>query len=159
MTDGFDPNVSNAALDMNVGYVRLANIGASNTKEDIMAKRTEYVVINYARDGSTIKHLRAPKSVNLRLLLERLICRDLDDDALISSCHRSNAKRFYDPFQVMDMREEHRREQALDALNTDPETKDPIGLYNRARNAEIPLGKTLMIAGVNHDYFVKVVEV
>ena len=72
---------------------------------------------------------------------------------------RSNAKHFYDPYQVIDMREEHRREQARDALNTDPETKDPIGDYNRARDAQIPLGKTLMIAGVNHDYFVKEVEV
>lgn len=57
------------------------------------------------------------------------------------------------------MREEHRREQARDALNTDPETKGPIGVYYRARDAQIPLGTILMIAGVNHDYFVKEVEV
>jgi hypothetical protein len=57
------------------------------------------------------------------------------------------------------MREEHRREQARDALNADPVTKDPIGVYNCARKAQIPLGKTLLIAGVNHDYFVKEVEV
>ena len=124
-----------------------------------MAKRTEYLVTHYARDSSILKQLRVPKSINLRLLLERLICQDLDDDAVISSCLRSNSKRFYDPFQVIDMREEHRRDQARDALNADPETKDPIGVYNRARDAQIPLGKTLMIAGVNHDYFVKEVEV
>jgi hypothetical protein len=120
-----------------------------------MGKRTEYLIIHYARDSSILQELRAPKSVNLRLLLERLVCRDLDDDAVISSCLRSNAKRFYDPFQVIDMREEYRREQARDALNTDPETDDPIGVYNRARAAQIPLGKTLMVAGANHDYFVK----
>ena len=124
-----------------------------------MAKRTEYLAIQYARDGSIIKQLRAPKSVNPRLLLERLVCQDLDDDAVISSCLRSNAKRFYDPFQIIDMRDEHRREQARDALNADPETKNQIRVYNRARNAQIPFGKTLMIAGLNHDYFVKEVEV
>jgi len=149
----------NAALSTNVGYVLVANIEGVNVKENMMAKRTEYLVIQYARDGSILKQLRAPKSVNLRLLLERLVCQDLDADAVISSCLRSNAKRFYDPFEVIDMREEHRRKQARDALNSDPETKDPIGVYNRARDAQIPLGKTLMIAGANHDYFVKEVEV
>ena len=124
-----------------------------------MVKRTEYLIIQYARDSRIVKQLRAPKSVNLRLLLERLICRDLDDDELISSCLRSNAKRFYDPFQVIDERDEHRREQARDALNSDPETKDPIGVYNWARGAPIPLGKILIIAGANHDYFAKEVEV
>ncbi|MFK5998810.1 MAG: hypothetical protein QM492_11980 [Rhodobacterales bacterium] len=124
-----------------------------------MAKRTEYLVIQYASDGSIVKQLRVPKSAKLRLLLERLVCQDLDDDTVISSCLRSDAKRFYDPFQVIDMREEHRREQARDALNADSETRDPIGVYNRARAAQIPLGKTLMIAGGNHDYFVKEVEV
>ncbi len=124
-----------------------------------MAKRTEYLVTQYARDHSILKQLRVPKGVNLRLLLERLICQDLDDDTVISSCLRANAKRFCDPFQVDDMREEHRREQARDAFNADPETEDPIGVYNRARDAQIPLGKILIIAGVNHDYFVKEVEV
>ena len=123
-----------------------------------MAKRTEYLITQYGSDSNIVKQLRAPKSVNLRLLLERLICIDLEDDAVISSCLRSNSKRFYDPFQVIDMRDDHRRDQARDALNTDPETKDPIGVYNRARDAQIPLGKTLMVAGVNHDYFVKEVE-
>ena len=155
----FEPTLNNAALGTNVGYVLVVKIGGSNVMGDVMAKRTEYLIIQYARDSSIIKQLRAPKSVNLRLLLERLVCQGLDDDAVISSCLRSNAKRFYDPFQVIDMREEHRREQASDALNTDPETKDPIVVYNRARDAQIPLGKTLMIAGVNHDYFVKEVEV
>ena len=97
-----------------------------------MAKRAEYLITHYARDGSILKQLRVPKGVNLRLLLERLICQDLDDDAVISSCLRSNAKRFYDPFQVIDMREDHRREQARDALNADPKTMDPLGAYNRA---------------------------
>jgi hypothetical protein len=69
-----------------------------------------------------------------------------------------NAKRFYDPFQVIDMREEHRREQAREALNADPDTNDPIGVYYRARDAQITLGKVLMIAGANHDYFVKEVR-
>jgi hypothetical protein len=140
-------------------FHRMSGIGGSNAKEDMMVQRTEYLVIQYANDGSIMKQLRAPKSVNLRLLLERLVCQDLDDDAVINSCLRSNAKRFYDPFQVIDMREEHRREQARDALNTDPETKDPIGVYNRARAAQIPLGKILVIAGANHDYFVKEVKV
>jgi len=151
--------LTDAALGRHVGYDRMADISGSNAKEDMMVKRTEYLVIQCARDGSIVKQLRAPQSVNLRLLLERLVCQDLDDDAVINSCLRSNAKRFYDPFQVIDMREEHRREQARDALNTDPETKDPIGVYNRARAAQIPLGKTLMIAGENHDYFVKEVKV
>ncbi len=137
----------------------MADIGGSNAKENAMVKRTEYLVIQYAGDGSIIRQLRAAKSVNLRLLLERLVCQDLDDDAVINSCLRANTKRFYDPFQVIDMREEHRREQARDAFNTDPETKDPIGVYNRARDKQIPLGKTLMVAGVNRDYFVKEVEV
>lgn len=139
-------------------YSRPASVDL-NDKEDMMAKRTEYLVIQYARDASILKQLRVPKSVNLRVLLERFICQDLDDDTVIDSCRRSNAKRFYDPFQIIDMREEYRRDQARDALNADPETKDPIGVYNRARSAQIPLGKTLMIAGVNHDYFVKEVEV
>lgn len=124
-----------------------------------MAKRTEYLVTQYATDSSILRQLRVPKSINLRILLERLICQDLDDDAVISSCLRSNSNRFYDPFRIIDMREEHRREQAREALNADPETKDPIGVYNRARDVRIPLGKTLMIAGVNHDYFVKEVAV
>jgi hypothetical protein len=124
-----------------------------------MAKRTEYLIIKYASDSSIQKQLRVPKSVNLRLLLERLICQDLNDDDVISSCLRSNAKRYHDPFQIIDMREEHRREQARNALSSDPETEDPVGLYNRARAAQIPLGTTLMVAGVNHDYFVKEVEI
>ncbi len=124
-----------------------------------MISRTEYLVVKYARDGRIIKQLRVPKSINLRLLLERLVCQDLDDDAVISSCLRSNASRFYDPFQVLDMREEYRRDQARDALNADHETKDPIGVYNRARAAQIPLGKALMIAGANHDYVVREVHV
>ncbi len=157
--DGKEPTLTHAALDANVGYVHLANIGKSKTKEDMVAKRTEYLIIQYANDGSIIKQLHAPKSVNPQLLLERLVCQDLDDDALIRSCLRSNAKRFYDPFQVIDMREEHRREQARNALTTDPEAMDPIEIYNRARNTPIPHGKTLMIAGVNHDYIVKEVEV
>ena len=70
-----------------------------------MAKRTEYFVIQYASDSSILRQIRAPKSISLRLMLERLICKDLDDDAVISYCHRSNSKRFYDPFQIIDMRE------------------------------------------------------
>jgi hypothetical protein len=123
-----------------------------------VAKQTEYLVIQYAKDATTMKEWRVPKSVNLHLLLERLICRDLDDDALISSCLRSNARRFYDPFKIIDMREEYRREQARDALRADPETLDPIGLYNRARYAKIPIGKTLMIAGANYEYSVTEVD-
>ncbi len=124
-----------------------------------MAKKTEYLVTKYASDGSVLKQLRVPKGVNLRLLLERLICRDLDDDAVISSCLRSDAKRFYDPFKVDDMREEHRREQAHDAMKSDPETKDPIGVFCLARDAQIPLGKVLMVAGVTRNYYVKEMEV
>lgn len=120
--------------------------------------KTEYLIIQYGSDGKIVKQLHVPKSVNLRLLLERLVCQDLDDNAVVNSCLRSNAKHFYDPIQVIDMREEHRREQARDALNANSETIDPIGIYNRARAAQIPLGKTLMIAGENRDYFVKEVK-
>ncbi|GHA44990.1 hypothetical protein GCM10008927_07400 [Amylibacter ulvae] len=124
-----------------------------------MVKKTEYMVIQYASDGSIIRQIRAPKSINLRLLLERLICQGLDDGVLINSCLGSNLKRFYDPFAIIDMREDHRRDQARDALEKHPQTKIPEGVYNRARNAQIPLGKILMIAGVNREYFVKEVEV
>ena len=84
-----EPTSTNAALGTNVGYVREADIGGSNAKEDVMAKRTEYLVIQYASDGSIMKQLRAHKSINPRLLLERLVCQDLDDDAVINSCLRS----------------------------------------------------------------------
>ena len=124
-----------------------------------MANRTEYLITKYASDGSVLRQLRVPKSINLRVLLERLICQDLDDDLVISSCLRSNSNSFYDPFQVIDMRVEHRREQAREALNADPETKDPIGVYNRAWGEKLPLEKPLMIAGINHDYIVKEVPV
>ncbi|WP_170325081.1 hypothetical protein [Ruegeria arenilitoris] len=100
-----------------------------------MAKTTEYLITRYASDGSILKQLRVPKSANLRLLLERLICQGLDDDALINSCLRSNARLFYDPFQVIDMQNEHRHEQARDALGADPDTNDPIGDFNRARES------------------------
>ncbi|EBA18053.1 hypothetical protein RSK20926_19982 [Roseobacter sp. SK209-2-6] len=124
-----------------------------------MVEKTEYLIVQYASDGKIVKQLRAPKSANLRLLLERLICQGLDDEAVINSCLRKNAKRFYDPFQIIDMREDHRRKQAREALNANPETSDTIGVYNRAREAQIPLGKTLMEGGVNHDFFVKEVKV
>ena len=159
MSGRFGAHLTDAELGTNVSYVHIGDIGSSNAKRELMVNRTEYLIIHYARDGSIIKQLRAPKSVNLRLLLERLVGQDLDDNTVINSCLRSNAKRFYDPFQIIDMREEHRREQARDALNTDPATKDPIGVYDRAWAAEIPLGKILMIAGANRDYFVKEVKV
>ena len=133
-------------------------IGRSNAKEKMRAMKTEYLIIQYGSDGKIVKQLHVPKSVNLHLLLERLVCQDLDDNAVVNSCLRSNAKHYYDPIQVIDMREEHRREQARDALNANSETSDPIGIYNRARAAQIPLGKTLMIAGENRDYFVKEVK-
>ena len=133
-------------------------IGGSNAKEEMRAMKTEYLITQYASDGKIVKQLHVPKSVNLRLLLERLVCQNLDDNAVVNSCLRSKAKHFYDPIQVIDMREEHRREQARDALNANSETSDPIGIYNRARAAQIPLGKTLMIAGENRDYFVKEVK-
>jgi hypothetical protein len=76
-----------------------------------------------------------------------------------ASSLRSSSRAFYDPFQIFDMREEHRREQAREALNRDPDTEDPIGLYNRARAAQISQEKTLMVAGENHDFFVREVEV
>ena len=136
----------------------VAAVYGFSAKGDLKVKRTEYLIVQYAKDSSIVRELRVPKSVNIQLLLERLICRDLDDDTVISSCLRSNAKHFYDPFQIEDMREEHRREQAREASNADPATADPIGVYNRARAAPIQLGKTLIIAGANHDYFVKEVE-
>ncbi len=125
----------------------------------MMPKRTEYLITQYASDTSVLRQLRAPKSANLRLLLERLICQDLDDDAVISSCLRSNAKHFRDPFQIIDMHESHRSEQARDAFNADPETEDAIGVWNRAWDAQIPPGKILMRAGPSGDYFVREVEV
>jgi hypothetical protein len=125
----------------------------------MMVKRTEYLVTQYAKNSKVTKRLRVPKSTNLRLLMERLVCRDLEDEELVASCLRSNDRRFYDPFQVIDMRDEHRREQARKALHANPDTKDPIGAYNSARSAQIPLGKTLMIAGLQHEYSVKEVEV
>lgn len=124
-----------------------------------MSKKTEYLITRFSDDGSILKQLRVPKSANLRLLLERLICQELDDDAVISSCLRAHSKRFHDPFQVIDMREEHKRDQARAALSAAPETKDPIGVYNRARGAQIPLGSTLVVAGVKRDYFVEEVDV
>jgi len=124
-----------------------------------MPKKTENLVTQYASDGSIVRQVSAPKSVNLRLLLERLICQGMDDDRVINSCMRSNNKRFYDPFQILDMREEYRRQQASYATKTDPEFEmDPIGVYVRARNGQIPVGTTLVVAGVHHDYFVKEVE-
>jgi len=124
-----------------------------------MAKKTEYLIVQYDRDSNIIKQLRVPKSVNPRLLLERLICQNLDDEATISSCLRPNMKRFHDPFQIIDLREELRREQAKKALAAVPETKDPIGVYNRARRSRLPLGKVLMVGGVDRDFFLKEVEV
>jgi len=82
----------------------------------------------------------------------------LDDETIIASCLRKNSKRAYDPFQIIDFRDEHRREQARLALRIDPKTDDPIGVYNRARASKIPLGKTLIFGGKDHDYSVKEVE-
>ena len=124
-----------------------------------MAKKTEYLITRFDRNFNEEYELRVPKGANLRLLLERLICRDLDNDTIIASCLRKNAKRAYDPFQIFDEREEHRREQAKAALDSNPNTEDPIGVYNRARDAPIPIGKTLLIAGLNHDYFITEVEI
>lgn len=124
-----------------------------------MAKKTEYLIIQYASDGSIAKQLRAPKGVNLRLLLERLICKDLDDDAVINSCRLSNAKLFYDPFKIDDMRKDHHREQAREVFFSDNETDDPLGVYDRAWQAQIKLGKPLVIAGLSRNYVVKEIEV
>ncbi|AWD21828.1 hypothetical protein [Fuscovulum blasticum] len=123
-----------------------------------MAPRREYLITHYDRDSNKEYQLRAPKSANIILLIERLICRDLDTETLISSCLRANNKRAYDPFQIIDFREELRSEQAKAALQSQPESSDPIGTYNRAREAPIPIGKTLIVAGVNHEFFVKEVE-
>jgi hypothetical protein len=124
-----------------------------------MVKRTEYLVTQYDKDTSIKRQFRVPKTVNIVALLERLICKELDDDAVICSCLRPNAKNFNDPFKIIDMREEHRREQANAAFGAESTTKDPIGVYNRARAAPIPPGKTLLVAGADRDYFVKEVEV
>lgn len=132
--------------------------GSLGVKEHAMAKKTQYLITQYARDSSITKQLHVPKGVNLRLLLERLICQSLKDEEVIASSLRSSSRAFYDPFQIIDMREEHRREQAREALNRDPDTEDPIGVYNRARAAQIPLERTLIVAGVNHDFFVREVE-
>ena len=124
-------------------------------KDRVVAKKTEYLITQHARDGSIIRQLRVPKGVNLRILLERLISQGLNDDEIVASSLRSNSSLFYDPFQIIDMRDEHRRDQARDALSRDPDTKDPLGVYNRARAAPIPLGKTLIFAGANYDFSVK----
>jgi hypothetical protein len=124
----------------------------------MMAKKTEYLVTRFDFNNNQKYELRVPKGTNLVLLLERLICRELDDDILIASCLRKNAKGAYDPFQIMDGREEHKREQAQAAVNLIPDTGDIVGVYNRARNAPIAIGKTLIIAGIGRDYFVKEVE-
>lgn len=123
-----------------------------------MAKKTEYLVVKCDRNSEKEFELLVPKGVDVKILLERLICRDLDIETLLASCLRKNSKRAYDPFQIIDMREEYRREQAKAALNSVPNTNDPIGVYERARKAPIPLGKTLLFAGVGHSYSVKEVE-
>lgn len=123
-----------------------------------MVQRTEFLITRFDRNNNIGYEIRVQKGVKLTLLLERLICRDLDNEEIIASCLRKNHKRAHDPFQIIDMREEHRREQAQAALKAEPNTDDPIGIYNRARQSPIPLGKTLLIAGVNHDFFVKEVE-
>ena len=124
-----------------------------------MVKKTEYLITKYTSDFRIIKQLRAPKCANLHLLLERLICKDLDDETVVNSCLRSNAKRFIDPYCIVDMRDDHRREQARQALHKGPDNEDPVGIYDRERKREIPLGKILMVAGMHRDYSVKEVEV
>lgn len=123
-----------------------------------MTKRTEYLITQHAKDFSIIREIRAPKSANLRLLMERLICQELDDLTIIDSCLRTNSKRYYDPFQINDLRDDIRREQARNALKANPDTHNTIDLYNRARAAPIPLGQTLMFAGANYEYVAKEVE-
>jgi hypothetical protein len=121
----------------------------------MMTSKTEYLITKFDRDSNKQLELRAPKGTDIRLLLERLICRELDDETILASCLRKNAAQAYDPFQIMDMREEHRREQARGALNAVPNIEDPIGVYQRARQSPIPLGKTLLTAGVSHEFSVK----
>ena len=50
----FPPTLNNAALGTDVGHVLVAYIRGSNVKENMMAKRTEYLVIQYASDGSIL---------------------------------------------------------------------------------------------------------
>jgi hypothetical protein len=123
-----------------------------------MTKKTEYLITRFDWKSNKQSELRVPKGADVKLLLERLICRDLDSETLVASCLRKNAKRAYDPFQIIDMREEYRRDQAKAALTAVPNTDDPIGVYNRARQSPIPLGKTLLFAGVSHEFSVKEVE-
>jgi hypothetical protein len=120
-----------------------------------MKSKREYLVTRYDRNANKEYEIRVPKSANIRLLVERLICLQLDKETLVDSCLRKNSKRAYDPFQIMDFRDELRREQAKVALNADPETNDPMGTYHRARAAAIPVGKTLIIAGNSHEIVVK----
>lgn len=124
-----------------------------------MSKKREYLVTQYARNGDIIRQINVPKSANPKLLLERLICRELDDETIVASCLRKNAKRAYDPFKIIDMRDDIRRDQAKAALSADPDTSNPIGIYNDAWSAAISLGKVLMVAGLDHDFFLKEVEV
>jgi hypothetical protein len=123
-----------------------------------MSKRTEYLITRYSRNCDVLDEVRAPKGVNIVLLLERLICRELDNETLIASCLRKNAKLAYDPFQIMDMRDELKREQAKAALAAQPDTDNPIGVYNNAREAPILQGKTLIVAGADYEFVVKEVE-
>ncbi|MGJ8557576.1 MAG: hypothetical protein ACSHW6_11085 [Sulfitobacter geojensis] len=123
-----------------------------------MARRTEYLIQEYDHKTAVKKELRVPKGANLKQLLERLICRELDDDALVASCLRKNSARYFDPFQIIDMRDDHRREQARDAVRTNADTGSSIDIYNDARELDIPPGKTLMMAGVNRNFFIKEVE-
>ena len=123
-----------------------------------MVRKTEYLVKKFNKNLDPLLELRVPKGVDLRLLLERLICRDIDDETLVASCLRKNMKRAYDPFQIVDMRDDYRRDNAKAAIKSAPNTDDPIGVYNRARQSPILLGKALLFAGKDHDYSVFEVE-
>ncbi|HLQ18245.1 MAG TPA: hypothetical protein VK146_04630 [Tabrizicola sp.] len=123
-----------------------------------MGSRSEYLITKFDRDARPQFELTAPKSADVRLILERLISRELNAEEIVATCLRRNDKRYFDPFQIMDMREDYRREQAKAALQLDPDTTDPIGVYQRARQASIPLGKVLFFAGVDHEFSVWEVE-
>lgn len=124
-----------------------------------MPSKTEYLITRVDRNMNTTFELRAPKGVNITLLLERLMSRELTDDALIASCLRANSRRAYDPFQIVDLREEYRRDKAKAALHAAPNAPNPNAVYEQARRAPLPLGKPLIFAGVSYEFSVKEVEV
>jgi hypothetical protein len=122
-----------------------------------MAKKREYLISCF--DNGKLKFkLRAPRSVNPNVLLERLICRDLDCERIVRSCLRKNSKDAHDPFHIRDMRQEHRSEMARSNIPPEPTGEEILSAFADANVAPIALGKTLLMGGINPQYFIQEVE-